>query len=71
MEVWFGPDQPVERKPVAAGARSPEHLLSQVDFSVPDDLRALEYRLYVNEGVEVTLERVELYSGLAIPPDNP
>ena len=71
VEVWFGPDQPVERKPVAAGARSPEHLLSQVDFSVPDDLRALEYRLYVNEGVEVTLERVELYSGLAIPPDNP
>ena len=31
----------------------------------------LDYRFFVNEGVKMTLERVELYSGTAIPATTP
>jgi arabinofuranosyltransferase len=67
VEVRSGPDQQIARQPVVLGTAMPGHLLAEVDFRLPDDVRALEYRLYVNEGVRMTLERVELYSGGAIP----
>jgi arabinofuranosyltransferase len=69
VEVWLGPDQQIARQPVVMGASMPGHLLAEIDFKLPDDVRALEYRFYVNDGVRMTLERVELYSGGAIPTD--
>ena len=69
VEVWSGPDQQIARQPVVLGAEKPGHLLAEIEFRLPDDVRALEYRFYVNEGVRLTLERVELYSGGAIPTD--
>jgi arabinofuranosyltransferase len=71
VEVWLGSDRCVERQPVQVPAGTPEHVLAQVDFTLAKDVRKLEYRMYVNGGVGMTLERVELYSGLAIPPQNP
>lgn len=71
VEVWVGSDRCVERRPVEVPAATPEHVLAQLDFTLPRDVRKLEYRMYVNGGVGMTLERVELYSGLAIPPQNP
>jgi hypothetical protein len=64
VEVWSGPDEQIARQAVVLGAAMPGHLLAEVDFRLPADVRALEYRLYVNEGVRMTLERVELYSGV-------
>jgi arabinofuranosyltransferase len=66
VEVWLSADSPIARHLVTAVAGTPGRLLAEIDFKVPDDVRALEYRLYVNEGVRMTLERVELYSGSAI-----
>ncbi len=71
VEVWLGPDQQIARQPVVFAVGAPGHLLAEIDFRVSDDVHALEYRLYVNEGVRMTLERVELYSGSAIPAAGP
>ena len=69
VEVWLGPDEQVARRPVTLAANAQGHLLAEIDFRLPEDVRALEYRLYVNDRVRMTLERVELYSGSAIPSD--
>jgi hypothetical protein len=37
---------------------------------LPDDLEALAYRFYVNEGVRMTLERAVPSSATAVPADN-
>ena len=37
----------------------------------PNIARSVEYRFYINPDVQMTLERVELFSGLAIPADSP
>jgi hypothetical protein len=72
VEIWFGPDRRVSREPVALGPRRDDHLLSTLDFTVPDEgVTKLDYRFFVNEGVKMTLERVELYSGTAIPATTP
>jgi len=72
VEVWFGPDHRVAREPVVLGPARADHLLAWLDFTVPDEgVRALEYRFYVNDGVRMTLERVELFSSAAIPPVGP
>jgi arabinofuranosyltransferase len=71
VEVWLTPDQQMARQPVAFSPDTPGRVLAEIDFRLPDDVRALEYRLYVNDGVRMTLERVELYSGSAIPTDGP
>lgn len=72
VEVWYGPERRVARHPVAVPAAPTDHLLTSIDFTVPDEgVDALEYRFYVNDGVRMTLERVELYSGTAIPAKTP
>jgi arabinofuranosyltransferase len=68
VEVWFGPDRCVSRTPVPVGPARQDHLLAALDFTVPEGgVQSLDYRFYVNEGVHMTLERVELYSDQAIP----
>jgi len=68
VEIWFGPDRRISRQPVVLGPRRDDHLLASLDFTVPDEgVTKLDYRFYVNQGVKMTLERVELYSGTAIP----
>jgi len=72
VEVWFGPDRRVAREPVVLGPKRDDHLLSTLDFTVPDEgVAQLDYRFFANEGVRMTLERVELYSGTAIPATTP
>ena len=71
VEVWLGADQRAAREPVRHFTSSPGQELGHLDFRLPDDVPALEYRFYVNDGVRMTLERVELYSGSAIPRDGP
>jgi arabinofuranosyltransferase len=71
IEIWLGPERRVERQPVRTLENSGHRRLAQVDFSVPEDVSALEYRFFVNQGVSMTLERVELYSGTAIPSAHP
>ncbi|MGC4085755.1 MAG: hypothetical protein QM736_27420 [Vicinamibacterales bacterium] len=71
VEVWFG-DTRVAREPVALGPKRDDHLLATLDFTVPDDgVRKLDYRFFVNAGTRMVLERVELYSGTAIPATTP
>jgi arabinofuranosyltransferase len=70
VEVWSGPENRLDRQPVVAPASNADRRLAHVDFNLPDDLEALEYRLFVNRGVRMTLERVELFSATAIPTDN-
>jgi arabinofuranosyltransferase len=72
VEVWFGPDRRIARQPVVLGPSRDDQLLATVDFTVPDaGVSHLDYRFFVNEGVHLALERVELYSGTAIPPTTP
>jgi hypothetical protein len=72
VEVWFGPDKRVTREPVVVGQTRSDHLLAAVDFTVPaEGVKKLDYRFYLNRGVQMTLERVELYSGTAIPVAQP
>jgi arabinofuranosyltransferase len=70
VEIWGGPERRLDRQPVATAGPDAHHRLAQIDFNLPDDLEALEYRFYVNQGVRMTLQRVELYSATAVPADN-
>ena len=66
VEIWFG-EQLIAREPVSNASR-PDHVLASQDFIVPQDgVRSLDYRLFINQGVRVRLERVELFSNTAIP----
>ncbi len=68
VEAWFGPEKRVARSEVVAEAGRSDRVLASLDFTVPEEgVDSLEYRFLVNEGVRLTLERVELYSGTAIP----
>jgi hypothetical protein len=68
VEVWFGTERRVTRAEVVASASRPDHVLASIDFTVPKKgVDALEYRFFVKGGVRMALERVELYSGTAIP----
>ena len=67
VEVWFGAER-VARAEVVAGEGRPDHVLASLDFTVPrEGVDSLEYRFFVNGGVRMALERVELYSGEKIP----
>jgi arabinofuranosyltransferase len=70
VEVWGGPERRLDRQPVTTAGPDAHHQLAHIDFNLPDDLDALEYRFYVNQGVRMTLERVELFSATAVPADN-
>lgn len=69
VEVWNGPDRRLDRQPVVFSGPDPHHRIVHIDFTIPEDARAIEYRFWVNPNVPVTLERVELYSAIAIPPE--
>lgn len=64
-EIWLGPERCIDRRPVTLPAHADNHELADIEFNVPDDVRALEYRFYVNGGVKMALERIELYSSNA------
>lgn len=71
VEVWFG-DTRIAREPVAHGPKRDDHLLASLDFTVPEGgVRKLDYRFFVNAGTRMVLERIELYSGTAIPSVTP
>jgi len=66
VELWNGA-QRIDRQPVMVHSGDHDHHLAQIDFQLKDAARSMEYRFFVNPGVQMTLERVELFSGLAIP----
>ncbi|MBS1817816.1 MAG: hypothetical protein JSU08_07800 [Acidobacteria bacterium] len=71
VEVWFG-DRRMSRQPVLHGPQRDDHVLAALDFTVPDEgVRKLDYRFFANAGTRMVLERVELYSGTAIPASVP
>jgi arabinofuranosyltransferase len=58
-----------EREPLlASGSADVSRPLAHVDFTITEPADAIEYRLWVNAGVRLRLERVELYSSFALPP---
>lgn len=71
VEVWVDGER-IERATVRITAALPaEHArIAQVDFSLKHAARQVDYRFYVHGGVRLALERVELFSGLAIPKDS-
>jgi hypothetical protein len=70
VEVWNG-DQRLDRQPVVCATGGSDHKLAEINFQLKEPARSIEYRFYVNDGVRMTLERVELFSGLAIPAEAP
>jgi arabinofuranosyltransferase len=70
VEAWNG-DQRLSRQAVVCASGRGDHKLAQLEFQLNAPARSIEYRFYVNEGVKMTLERVELFSGLAIPAEMP
>lgn len=69
VEVWDGPEQRLDRKPVPTPGTDAQRRLAQIDFELREPVDDLEYRFYVNADVRLTLERVELYSAAAVPSD--
>lgn len=67
VEVWNGPDKRIAREEVLAIGPNQTRRIAHIDFTLLQDADALEYRFFVQPNVEVTLERVELYSANAIP----
>ena len=58
----------LDRQPVLVeSGNGHAHRVAQLDFQLKEPARSIEYRFYVNPDVQMTLERVELFSGLAIP----
>ncbi len=69
-EAWTDDDTRLVRAPVVAGAARTDHVLGSMDFTVPaGGTQALDYRFFAVGGARVTLERAELFSGTAIPPE--
>lgn len=69
VEVWVDGERRDRQAVDLTSAPTPHQRLAQIDFTLPAAARAVEYRFYVKGDVALSLERVELYSGLAIPPD--
>ena len=70
VEIWDG-DNRLDRQPVVAGEPRKDRKIAQLDFQLKEPGRKVDYRFFVNAGVSLTLERVEVYSDLAIPGDGP
>ena len=70
VEIWRDGER-LDRQPVRLESAAAHRRIAQIDFSLPSAARAIEYRFYVNAPVRMSLERVELYSGLAVPKDLP
>jgi hypothetical protein len=71
VDVRSDEDAPLTRRAVVTTGRTESHRFAEADFTLNEPASAIEYRLYVNAGVTLTLERVELYSDFAIPRDSP
>ena len=68
VELWNGSERSIG-SPLCTTARTELTSARATGLSRCNDrARSFEYRFYVNAGVNMTLERVELFSGLAIPP---
>ena len=68
VELWNGTER-LDRQPVVFHPGVHDHKLAQLDFLLKEPARSIEYRFFVNANVQMTLERVELFSGLSIPND--
>jgi hypothetical protein len=67
VEIWNGNER-LDRQPVVMTASSKnDHTIAQLDFSLQRPARSIEYRFFVNTNTKMTLERVELFSGLTMP----
>lgn len=60
----------LNRQPVRFEGAGPHKTLAQIDFSLKKPARHVDYRLFVRADAVLSLERVELFSGTAIPADN-
>lgn len=67
VEVWNAGVR-LDRQPVAFMEPAASKTIAQIDFTLHEPAREIEYRFFVNGNVKMTLERVELFSGLSIPP---
>jgi hypothetical protein len=65
VEVWEGDDR-IARQPLVSVDNPVQHRLAHIDFTISQPARDLEYRLYVNANVPMTLERVELASATTL-----
>jgi hypothetical protein len=70
VEAWDG-DHRLERQPVIVGDTNKDRKVAQIDFSLPEAARSLEYRFFVTDTARLNIERIELFSGLAIPAETP
>jgi hypothetical protein len=68
VDVKVDEGEPLRRRPVVSRGLEDVYQFAEIDFSIAEPVSAIEYRLYVHEGVVMSLERVELYSSSAIPP---
>ena len=66
VELWEN-NQRLDRQPVVYRGDNKNHVIAQLDFQLDLPARAIEYRFYVNQGVSLTLERIELFSGVDMP----
>jgi arabinofuranosyltransferase len=57
----------LQRAPLAPRGAGGREVLAQIDFTLAEPAGKLEYRLWIDENISLTLERVELYSAVAIP----
>lgn len=67
VEVWSGSTRLVRRRATRDLIDPDRRRLAEVDFQIADAASAIDYRLFVNADVRVTLERVELASVPAAP----
>ena len=70
VEVWKD-DVRLGRQPVVFAGTAGNKTIAKIDFTLSAPAREVEYRFYVNGNVKMTLERVELFSDLAIPVEDP
>jgi hypothetical protein len=66
VEVWNG-SQRLDRQPVQTKQGASDRVLAQVDFTLTDAARAIDYRFFVNRDVTMTIDRIELFSAPSIP----
>jgi arabinofuranosyltransferase len=71
VEIWNGTTR-INRQPVIfTPPAQDQQRIAHLDFTLTAPARSIEYRFYVNAGVRLLLQRVELFSGLGIPREPP
>ncbi len=66
MDVWSGDRQLARREIGAADVKPDTREIADISFALEEPSSSLEYRLWVNGGASLTLERVELASAQTI-----